>query len=181
MRWPTRAKKTLNSGTVVIPYPNRCPLCRRWRCLLWLSCPQTLCPLRSLLGAEASTYLPHYCCWGTRSISCPRRTSRMRCPPCCRSLGGLFFHPHLSGVFFFGVSFVFYCSFVFLAAGFFSFIVDLLVLSTTPQQSLFHELITAAMATIFSCSLVGLPHVFSSSRSRASYLFSVQSMRSSAM
>ena len=97
------------------------------------------------------------------------------------SLGGLFFHAHLSCDFFFAVSFVFFCSFVFLAVGFLSFVAVLLALSATPLHSFFNELISAVMATIFSCSSVGLTHVFSSSRSRASHLFSARTMRSSAV
>ena len=97
------------------------------------------------------------------------------------SLGGLFFHAHLSVAFFFWESFVFFCSFVFLAAGFLPVAVDLFVLSAAPRHSFFNELISAIMATIFSCSSVGFPHVFSSSKSRALYLFSVRTMRSSAV
>ena len=97
------------------------------------------------------------------------------------SLGGLFFHAHLSCDFFLVVAFVFFCSFIFLAAGFLSFVAVLLDLSAVPFHSFFNELISAVMATIFSCSSVGLPQVFSSSRSRASYLFSAQTMRSSAV
>ena len=97
------------------------------------------------------------------------------------SLGGLLFHAHLSCDFFFAVSFVFFCSFVFLAAGFLSFVAVLLALSAAPLHSFFNELISAIMATIFSCSSVGLPHVLSSSRSRASYLFSARTIRSSAV
>ena len=96
-------------------------------------------------------------------------------------LGGLFFHAHLSCDFFFVVSFVFFCSFVFLATGFFSFVAVLLDLLAIPLHSFFNELISAVMATIFSCSSVGLPQVFSSSRSQASYLFSARTMRSSAV
>ena len=91
----------------------------------------------------------------------------------------LFFHAHLSDDFFFWVSFAFFCSLVFLAAGFFSFVAVLFALSATPFLSFFNELISAVMAMIFSCSSVSLPHVFSSSRSRASYLFSARTMRSS--
>ena len=97
------------------------------------------------------------------------------------SLGGLFFHAHLSCDFFFVVSFVFFCSFVFLATGFFSFVAVLLDLLAIPLHSFFNELISAVMATIVSCSSVGLPQVFSSSRSQASYLFSARTMRSSAV
>ena len=97
------------------------------------------------------------------------------------SLGALFFHAHLSDDFFFCVSFAFFCSLVFFAAGFFSFVAVLFALSATPFLSFFNELISAVMATIFSCSSVSLPHVFSSSRSRASYLFSAHTMRSSAV
>ena len=42
------------------------------------------------------------------------------------------------------------------------------------------ELISAVIATIFYWSAVGLPHVFSSSRSRALYLFLARTIRSSA-
>ena len=97
------------------------------------------------------------------------------------SLGGLFFHSHLSVAFFFGESFIFFCFFIFLAAGFFSFVVDLLVLSAAPQCSIFNELISAVMATIFSCSSEDFPHVFSSSKSRTLYLFLAQTIRSSAV
>ena len=94
-------------------------------------------------------------------------------------LGGLFFHAHLSVVLFFRDSFIFFSTFIFLAAGFFSFDADLLVLSAVPRHSFFNELISAVMAMIFSCSSVGFPHVFSLSKSRALYLFSAQTMRSS--
>ena len=86
------------------------------------------------------------------------------------SLGGFPFHAHLSPAFFF-------CSLVFLAGAFlaacflpagFSFF----VLEVAPCRSFFKELISAVIATIFSCSSVGLPHAFSSSKSLASYLFS---------
>ena len=97
------------------------------------------------------------------------------------SLGGLFFHAHLSCDFFFVASFVFFWSFIFLAAGFFSFVAVLLFFSAVLRRSFFKELISAVMATIFSCSSVGFPHVFSLSRSRASYLFSARTMRSSAV
>ena len=97
------------------------------------------------------------------------------------SLGGLFFHAHLSVVFFFEDSFIFFRSFVFLAAGFLSFVAVLLALSAIPWRSIFNELISAIMATIFSCSSVGFARVFSSSKSLASYLFSAQTMRSSAV
>ena len=65
---------------------------------------------------------------------------------------------------------------LFLAVGY-----SLVFLTAVPRHSFFNELIAAVMATIFYCSSVGLPQVFSSSRSRASYLFSGRAMRSSAM
>ena len=59
--------------------------------------------------------------------------------------GGLFFQAHLSADFFL-VSFVFFCSFVFSAAGFLPVVLSLLVLSV-PQCSFFKELISAVIAT----------------------------------
>ena len=92
------------------------------------------------------------------------------------SLGGFPFHAHLSLAFFF-------CSLVFLAGAFLAacflpagFSLSFLV--AVPHRSFFKEFISAIMVTTFSCSSVGLPHAFSSSRSLASYLFSVQTIRS---
>ena len=95
------------------------------------------------------------------------------------SLGGFPFHAHLSLAFFF-------CSLVFLAGAFLAacFLpagLSLFFLLVVPCRSFFYELISAVMATIFSCSSVGLPHAFSSSKSLASYLFSVLTIRSSAV
>ena len=95
------------------------------------------------------------------------------------SLGGLLFHALLSMAFFFW-SFVFLGS-AFLVACFLPVAFGLVFLMAVPRCSFFNELISAVMATIFSCSSVGLPQVFSSSRSQASYLFSAHTMRSSAM
>ena len=54
-------------------------------------------------------------------------------------------------------------------------------LVAVPRHSFFKEFISAIMATIFSCSSVGLPHAFSSSNSLASYLFPAWTIRSSAV
>ena len=75
-------------------------------------------------------------------------------------LGGLFFHAHLSVDFFFVESFIFFWSFIFLAADFCSFVAVLLFLSTVPRHFFFKELISAVMATIISCSSVGFPMCF---------------------
>ena len=95
------------------------------------------------------------------------------------SLGGFPFHAHLSLAFFF-LSFVFLVG-VFFVAGFLLAVFSLSFLVAVPRHSFFSELISAVIATIFSCSSMGLPHAFSSSKSRASYLFSVRTIRSFAV
>ena len=95
------------------------------------------------------------------------------------SLGGLFFHAHLLLAFFFW-SFIFFGG-TFLVASFLPIVLGLLVLLAVPRCSFFKELLSAVIATIFSCSSVGLPQVFSLSNSHASYLFSTWIMRSSAV
>ena len=95
------------------------------------------------------------------------------------SLGGLLFHAHLSTAFFFlSVGFL---GVTFLGACFLPVCFGLLVLMVVPRHSFFKELISVLIAMILSCSSVGLPQVFSSSRRHASYLFSAQTIRSSAM
>ena len=149
--------------------------CGLWPLRLWVSCRP-----RSLLGGVMSTCLPHCCGWCTSSISCFRKSSRMRCFLYYPFLwGGMLFHAHLSLAFFFW-SFAFLGS-AFLVVSFFPVGFGLVFLTVVPQHSFFNELISTIMAMIFSCSSVGLPQVFSSSRSQASYLFSAWTMRSSAM
>ena len=95
------------------------------------------------------------------------------------SLGGLLLHAHLSTAFFFlSVSFL---GDAFLGACFLPVCFGWFVLMVVPQHYFLRVLISALITMIFSCSSVGLPQVFSSSRRHASYLFLAQTIRSSTM
>ena len=93
--------------------------------------------------------------------------------------GGGFFHVHFSLAFCFLTTG--FLGATFLAACFLPVCFSLLVLLGVLQHSFLKELISMLIVTNFSCSSVGLPHAFSSLRSRASYLFLAWIMRSSAV